>query len=280
MYKTGSLLLVSILAVALLVAPSASSQSQKLTLNDVAGDVIRLQSYVKEMQNTADKRNAEIKAQLDQVTARFSSIDASLQKLGSSLEAIKTADEASQKELQQARATLNATKDYIEKLDLGQALLDVKNGMKAVRDEVRNIPVPESSGPTSRQVYDAAWGLLNQGFYDDAIAEFKDFVRAYPKDSRTPRASLNIGTAYSNLKKFDQAVEQFDLTLQTWPESDVKCVALYKKGLTLVQLNKPAEARLTFQAVQRDCPNTDEAKFATEELAKRPAAATRGGRGQ
>ncbi len=272
MFKTGSLLLVSILAVAL-VAPPARSQSQKLTLEDVTRDVLFLQNYVKEMQRSFDTKNAEMKATLDQMTARFSSIDATLQKLGSSLDAIKTTDEKSYQELQAAKLSVNSLKDNLEKLELGQTLLDIKNGMRGLRDDVRNIQVTESSGPTVRQAYDSAYGLFNQGFYDDAISEFRELVRAYPRETRAAKAQLHIGMAYFQLKKFDQALVAYDETLQTYPESDVKCSALYKKGQTLVELKNTAEAGKVFQSVVKECPGTDEAPLAAADLKKLPAAA-------
>jgi len=105
MFKTGSLLLASILAVALL-APPAPSQTRKIQIEDVYRDVIELRSFVKEMQRTADTRNAETKAALDQMNARFSSIDANLQKLGSSLDGIRVANEKSATDLQAARTAL------------------------------------------------------------------------------------------------------------------------------------------------------------------------------
>jgi tol-pal system protein YbgF len=276
MFRTGSLLLVSILAVAL-VAPPARSQSQKLTLEDVTRDVLFLQNYVKEMQRSLDTRNTETKAALDQMNARFSSIDLTLQKLGTSLDAIKTADEKSYKELQDAKVAVNSLKDNLEKLDLGQTLLDIKNGMKGLRDDVRNIQVTESSGPTVRQAYDSAYGLFNQGFYDDAISEFRELIKAYPREVRAAKAQLHIGMAYFEQKKFDQALLAYDEAIQTYPESDTKCTALYKKGLTLVELKKPAEARPVFTAVGKECPNSDEAPLAAAALKQLPAG--RGSRG-
>jgi tol-pal system protein YbgF len=121
--------------------------------------------------------------------------------------------------------------------------------------------------------------LYIQGFYDDAIAEFRDFVKAYGKDPRAPKAQLYIATAYFNQKQPEKALIEYDLAIQNYPDSDTKCNALYKKGQTLAELKKTAEARLIYQSVVNGCPNTEESNFAATELKKLAPAAGRGARG-
>jgi tol-pal system protein YbgF len=275
MYKTGSLLLVGIVVVALM-APPAGSQSRKLTLEDVATDVIQLQSYVKEMQRTADAKNAETKAALDQILGRFTSIDSSLQKLGDALAAIKTEDEKTTRELVEIKAAVKATKDTLDKLNLGETLLDIKNGVGGLKTQISNLQNTEAPLPTSRQAYDSAYGLFSQAFFDDAITEFRDFVKAYPRDPKAPRAQLHIGMSYVNQKKPDQAVLAFDEAIQNYPESDIKCTALYKKGLALKELKQVAPAKAVFQSVVKECPNTDEYNLAAAKLRTTPARGARG----
>jgi TolA-binding protein len=279
MYKTGSLLLVSIVAVALMAPPARSQSSRKVTLEDVTRDLLDLQNYVKEMQRTADTKNAETKAVLDQVLGRFTSIDTRLQKLSDSLALMKTGDEKSATELQQTRDAVKSLKDSLDKLDLGQTLLDIKNGILGVRRDMTNLQTTETALPTSRQAFDSAYTLYIQGFYDDAIAEFRDFVKAYGKDPRAAKAQLNIATAYFNQKQFDKALIEYDLAIQNYPESDTKCNALYKKGQTLAELKKVVDARLIYQSVVKECPNTEESNFAAAELKKPAPAAGRGARG-
>ena len=113
--------------------------------------------------------------------------------------------------------------------------------------------------------------------------QFKDFLKAYPKDPKAPRAQLSIATAYANQKKFDLAMIEFDKTIQAYPESDTKCTALYKKGETFDALKQAAQAKLTYQSVVKECPNTPESSFAADALAalaKRPAAPAAGARGK
>ena len=265
MYKTGSLLLVSVLVVGLM-APPAPSQSRKITLEDVTRDLLDLQHTVMEMQRSADAKNADMKTALDQILSRFSAIDTSVQKLGVSLSAIKTDDENSARELKEARAAVNALKDSIDKADLAQTLQDLKSQMVGVNKQLRDMQNTEAPLPTARQAYDSAFGLLSQGFYDDAIGEFRDFLNTYPRDPRASRAQLELGNAYFNQNKFPQAELEYDLAIQNYPESGTKCTALYKKGKTLEELKQAPKAKEVFQTVVKECPDTAEGSQATAEL--------------
>jgi tol-pal system protein YbgF len=275
MYKTGSLLLVSILTV-VLMAPPARSQNTKDQLNDIIKDLIELKAQVKAMQDNSDRKNTEMKAVLDQIIARFVPMEANIQKLGTSLSEIKTSDEKSAEDLRQAKAAVNALKDTFDKLDLGQNILDIKLGIGGIKTQISNLQITESPLPTPRQAYDSAYGLLSQGFFDDAITEFRDFIKAYPKDPKAVYAQLEIGNAYFTQKKFPQALVEYDLAIQTYPESDKKCTALYKKGQTHALLKENPKATAAFQEVVRACPGSSEALFAADELKKLP----KGARGQ
>ena len=286
MHKTGSLLLVSIVAVAL-IAPPASSQSRKTTLDEVATDVINLQSYVKDMRETADMRNAETKALLEQILTRFSTIDSSVHNLGGALEAfarsLKTADEKSAKDIEGAKADLAAIKSSVEslrQLNLDESLnkMNLKiDGLKRQIDDIQNTPT--TTGPTPKQLFSEASVNVLGGFYDLAIPDLKDFLNTYPKDSRAPSAQLLLGNAYLAKGDFEKAWIAYDEAIQKYPESEIKCTALYKKGLTLIQLKQTSDATKIFQSVVKDCANTTEAPLATDQLNQLKRTPARGGRG-
>ena len=83
---------------------------------------------------------------------------------------------------------------------------------------------------------------------------------------RVPAAQFYIGEALFIQKKFDQALEQFDIVLEKYPNSDRKCLALYRKGRAHVELKQNPQATAAMQAVVKDCAGTQEAVNATADL--------------
>ena len=76
-------------------------------------------------------------------------------------------------------------------------------------------------------------------------------------------------------KKFDQAILQYDIVLQKYPDSDTNRAALLKKGLAQAELNQP-QAKDTLNEVVKKYPKTSEAEAATAKLKELQAPAQRG----
>src|SRR5204862_6224992 len=126
--------------------------------------------YVKDMQRTADTKNAETKVLLEQILARFTTIDSSVHNLGGALGSIKTADEKSAKDLEGAKADLAAIRTSVEslqKLNLEQSLTNLNSallGLKRQIDDIKNTPT--ATGPTPKQAFNEASIEVVQGFND------------------------------------------------------------------------------------------------------------------
>jgi len=132
--------------------------------------------------------------------------------------------------------------------------------------KVGEMQTAEAPLPTSAQMYNSAWATYSQAFYDQAIGEFREFLRTYPKDMRAQSAQITIGEAFAAQKKLEQAILEYDLASQNYPEGDKKCLALYKKGRALAEQKLTPQATAVFQTVVKDCPGTSEAASAQEEL--------------
>ena len=86
-----------------------------------------------------------------------------------------------------------------------------------------------------------------------------------------------IGEALSAEKKYDQALQEYDIVLQKYPESDKSRSALYKKGLALAEQNQPQQAISVLNDVAKRFPGTSEATNAQAKIRElqRPPAARR-----
>jgi TolA-binding protein len=81
----------------------------------------------------------------------------------------------------------------------------------------------------------------------------------FPNDPRASQVHFEIGDSYYNDKKFEQAVIEYDLFLQKYPNDDRTRSALYKKGLAHAELDQNPLAIAACQKVMKDYPNTAEA---------------------
>jgi len=276
MKASSALLLVVILGM-VLVAPPAYPQKvdEKVLLQNLSVDMINLKNTLKQMQDASDHKNAEmLKAIQDmtrEVSTRFGSMDTNIQKLNESLTGIKTSDDKSQRDIQEARTSLEALRKIV---DEGFNGLTLKTN--SLTRQLNDMKSAEQPLPGAGQVFQQAYGELDSGFPDLAISDFREFLKTYPNDLRSPAAQYYIGEALFAQKKFPEAASEFDTVLTKYPDSDKKCSALYRKGQALVEQKLTAQAKVAFTAVGKDCPNTQEAANAAADLKKLPA----GQRGQ
>ena len=267
MKTSTKLLLVSFLALALF-APSAYPQKTVDQLNSLMTDSINLKNSVIKLQESSDQKNAEIVKLLNETLRRFAAIESSVQKLGDSLTtAMKANDDKDDKharDLQATRESLDALKK-----NLDEGMVSMSGQLRGLERQIANtkqeVPLPAAS-----DVFNRAYSQLTQGFYDDAIGEFKEFVKNHTDPVRVPAAQFYIGQAYFDQRKFDQAVIQFDMFLEKYLNNDRKCLALYRKGQALVELKDIPKAQLALQSVIRDCAGTQEATNAAQDLKSLP----------
>jgi len=76
-----------------------------------------------------------------------------------------------------------------------------------------------------------------------------------------------------NDKKYEDAIKACDLAIRTYPTGNKIPQAYYRKGLALLDLKRPDEARQAFETVVRLYPNADEANLARQKLEAVPTTA-------
>lgn len=261
MKTSTSLLLVSMLGV-VLVAPPAYPQKTQDQLNSLMTDSINLKNSVKDLQTSSDQKSAEIIKLLNETLARFATIESKMQTLSDNLNAaMKSNDEKSAKSVQETRTALDALKK-----DFDAGMVGVEGQIAGLRKQFNDAKNTEQQLPTAAEAYSHAYAQLTQGFYDDAIGEFREFLKGYTDPVRVPLAQFYIGDALLAQKKPDQAVVQFDMFLEKYPTSDRKCLALYRKGQAHAELKETPKAQAAMTAVTRECPNTQEAANAAQDL--------------
>jgi TolA-binding protein len=238
-------------------------------------DVLNLTNSVKQLQASADTRNAEISNLLQQVLSRFASIDAGFHKVDAAISTIRSENEKTAqglKGLQELKSSVDALRSTFTESTQGlqQEVVALQNLVKGVKDQVAAGQTVETPLATAAQTYNEAEASYNQGFYDLAINGFREFLRNYPRDIRSQMAQVRIGDSFSAQRKFDQALIEYEMASQNYPDGDRTCVALYKKGLTLVELKQNPQAIATLNAVVKECSGTPEAASAADAVKRVP----------
>lgn len=119
-----------------------------------------------------------------------------------------------------------------------------------------------------RAMYDHAFQTLLQD-PKEAIPEFRDFLKDYPKSPLAPSAQYWIGEALYAEKDYKAASEEFLTVLKEHKDSDKAADAALKLGFCFYELKDWEKARKTLEDVITFFPKNEEtAKLAQERLDK------------
>lgn len=113
----------------------------------------------------------------------------------------------------------------------------------------------QATGPTPKEQYTNAFGLLRQAKYDEAAIALKAFIEQNPDDQLTPNARYWLGETYYVRSEFVSAAEAFFEGYKLAPTAAKAPDTLLKLGMALGNLDKKVEACAAFGKLADEFPN-------------------------
>ncbi len=84
--------------------------------------------------------------------------------------------------------------------------------------------IPHSQGQeksqTAGELYDSGMGLFHKGKYEVAIDRFSKLILFFPTSKLNSYSRYMIGQCYLKMRKYEEAVQQFELYLKSFPNGD------------------------------------------------------------
>ncbi|HLQ79105.1 MAG TPA: tetratricopeptide repeat protein [Terriglobia bacterium] len=286
--KIPSTILIACFGVMVLSGPASAADKDILQLQN---DVVKLQQTVQALQKSVDDKNTAVLSRLDKTSDQVNNLTSSIQKIAD-LVATMRADNATSNAAAAASAAKSATetKDTLVPLinALQKSVGDLAEGMNGVRTQMTTISGQIASSksttealPTCKDFKQAGDRDFNSGYYDNAIAGYRDFISMCGSDLKAAEVHFQMAESYFIVRKFDQALTEYDIVWQKYPGNDKIASALYKEGLTYVELKRLTDARAILTRLQTEYKGTPEAALVPAKLKELgPAPATgRGARG-
>lgn len=93
---------------------------------------------------------------------------------------------------------------------------------------------PESKSADNAKL-EIANGLFQQGKYDEAIAAYQEILDTYPESDAADQAMLSIGDSHFYQQKGDQAIEAYQKVLQKYPRFGVSAADMAQDRIDAIQ---------------------------------------------
>jgi len=128
------------------------------------------------------------------------------------------------------------------------------------------VPANVASSLVMEDLFRQGYIDYTKGNYALALQELTEFVGRNPESDLADDAQYLIGEVHFSQQQFSQAVEAFDVLVQTYPGGDKAGPAYLKKGLALLEMNRTADAVIQLQHVVTAYPRSEEARIASDRL--------------
>jgi len=280
-----------ILLVCVLLAIPAPAPAVDKAIQELQRDIALLQQQIKDLQRSQDEKLAavtEIGRQAVDAANRASTgvaviqsnLDKSLREQQTTLAGPLAGVNSRMTEISNNVSTLTqAVSDLTSTLNRMQAqITDINNVLKVMSAPPKppeqqasggGQPPSASDGPCmpASNLYENAIRDYRTGKNDMALSEFTDYLRCYGNTELAPNAQFYIAYYHFGQKNFEDAVREFDLVLEKYPDNNKTSQALLWKGRALVQMpGHKTDGANEFREVIKRFPRTDEARMACDDL--------------
>ncbi len=124
-----------------------------------------------------------------------------------------------------------------------------------------------SGSVSENEAYDRAMNLvLKERKYDQAIPEFRAFIKTFPESDYAPNAYYWLGQLLFNKGEYPGAKTQFEQVVNYFPDSNKRSDAILKLGSIALKNNDMAGAKAFFEKVVAEYPGSTSAKLAASRL--------------
>lgn len=116
------------------------------------------------------------------------------------------------------------------------------------------------------ELYDLALRDYQRGNYDVAVRQFTQYIEYFPDSDLADDARYYIGDCYYTQSLYTQALDAYEMLLDTNPDSNKVPAALLKIAFIKVAREEPSEARSYLERVIGEFPDAEEAQLARMRL--------------
>jgi len=226
----------------------------------VTGKIVPLETRLGKVEENILTTEGKIALAENRITATENIIDGIKQQQAK--EAAKKANDAAARAME-AETAAERARDAKRQTAIDEQKLLVPDKFKhAVADSGQD----NKETGSDQQLYDAALLLFQGNKLKEAAEKFSSYLEKYPNGSMAANARFWYGDSLYNLGKYEEAIFQYQEVVVDFPQHDKTQSALLKQGMAFEKLQDVATAKLIFQKIKKEYPNSDQAKTADKRL--------------
>lgn len=243
-------------------------------------DVAQLQDQVKQLQSAQDQKIATLENLIKQAleeSGKVSSAAVALQRTLSDrlneqqarveapIAALGTKVDQSGDDLRAARENLADLTRRMANLD--NKLTDISSAVRTLSTTAAAPPPPSGatdspapavsttpSGLTAESLWKKAVRDYTSAKDKQALSEFADFTKYFPRDTNAAEAQFYMGLIYDHGEQYEDAAQVFEAVAERYPDSPKAADAMYMKGVEYQKAKSDKKAIAAYRAFLKEYP--------------------------
>lgn len=136
-----------------------------------------------------------------------------------------------------------------------------------VQEFKNDAPAPDEADQAMADAqFERGLNMMKTGNSESGIAQMQQFVNDWPRHPKADNALYFSGMAFLSMKDFEHATEQFERVINQYPAGDAVLDSMLKLAECRLKLNRPREARATWEKIVTGFPGTAAATQAQARL--------------
>ncbi|HKQ76039.1 MAG TPA: tol-pal system protein YbgF [Blastocatellia bacterium] len=252
-------LLIAVILLPLTAAAQSKEQREKIDrmaaqIEELKTELVLLQRNTQSMQETFNKTMGELNTLIVQMSDNISAIRRAQSSVSTNSSEVVT-------QVTSMGERLTATNTRMERLSEQFAQLK-----KVIEDIPKQPTFAQLTPGNAEQLFAAAYSDFSRGNYDLALSEFRQYVEVYPSSELADNAQYWIGEILYAQRKLPEAAAEFEKVKVVNSSGDKTAIALYKRGMILLEMSRKDDAVAQFHSIFKDYPKTREGELATQQL--------------
>jgi tol-pal system protein YbgF len=129
-----------------------------------------------------------------------------------------------------------------------------------------SVAAPNQMQDTSRRLYDRVMDEFKQRDYEAALAGFRLFIELHGRSALAANAQYWMGECQYRMGRYKDALNSFYNVLLSYPLSPKLVASTLKLGQTYAKLGDQDNARIMFDRVASQYPDSSEAEVARKAI--------------
>jgi TolA-binding protein len=268
---------------ALLICPSLTFAASK-EIVELQRDLALLQEQVRSMQRSQDEKFSAIQVLVQQALDAANKTSTSVALLQNNLQQSFKDQQKSVVDpvvgfgakVEQLATDVSAMREAVADISsqmgkLQQQVIDIGNAVRTIQGPAAAPPAatgqpgasPAAALPggvppfPAETLYQNANRDRSGGNDDLALKGYGDYLTYYGNTNLAPNAQYYIAEIHYRQNKLDEALAEFDMVLEKYPDNNKTADALYMKGATLVKMGKRTQGKQEFCELVKRFPSSD-----------------------